>query len=519
MKAIIFARVSSRDQEDGQSIPAQVRRLTEYSLKKNFKIESTFQVTESSTKETRKQFDQIITFVKKSKEAYALITDTVDRLQRSFRETPLLDELRKQGKLELHFLREGLIINQNSNSSQLLQWDVGVLFASSYVRQLGDNVKRSQEQCIRNGQWISKAPYGYKNVTLPSGQKTIEINHEQAPFVIKIFEEYAKGNNSFQTVALKMKAEGFPLTARGKSITDRTVEIILKNPFYIGTMNAKGQLHPHKYSTVISEELFNRVQDIIYKRNKSPVQFAGKDILLRGLITCKKCNGAITGDIKKGKYVYYSCHNSKGICTKKWVKEEVLLKEMLSHFDQIKLTSDQINEIVEHVEEYEVQEQEFVKNSQRILNEKLNLTQDRISKLIDMHIDGKIDAETYHLKLEEYKREQQSLTLELKSYNTSNKAELDAAREVLELISETKEIFMSSKLDEKQQLLRFFFSNLTLNAEKLDVELREPFKTIAISQDHHIWRQKLGTLRTFRWSKLKQELKFIPAKNQLYISL
>lgn len=33
MKALIFARVSSKDQEDGQSIPAQVRRLTEYALK------------------------------------------------------------------------------------------------------------------------------------------------------------------------------------------------------------------------------------------------------------------------------------------------------------------------------------------------------------------------------------------------------------------------------------------------------------------------------------------------------
>ena len=173
MKAIIFARVSSKDQEDGQSIPAQVRRLTEYALRKNFSIDSTYQVTESSSKDTRKQFEQIINYVKKSKEPFALITDTVDRLQRSFRETPLLDELRRQGKLELHFLREGLIVNQLSNSAQLLQWDIGVLFASSYVRQLGDNVKRSQEQCIKNGQWISKAPYGYKNVSLPSGARIL----------------------------------------------------------------------------------------------------------------------------------------------------------------------------------------------------------------------------------------------------------------------------------------------------------------------------------------------------------
>lgn len=116
MKAIILARVSSKEQEEGQSIPSQVRRLTEYALKRNLQVENTFQITESSTKETRKQFDQILSFIKKSKQPIALITDTVDRLQRSFRETPLLDEMRKLGKLELHFLREGLIINKDSTA-------------------------------------------------------------------------------------------------------------------------------------------------------------------------------------------------------------------------------------------------------------------------------------------------------------------------------------------------------------------------------------------------------------------
>ena len=170
-------------------------------------------------------------------------------------------------------------------------------------------------------------------------------------YVSILFEEYAKGNNSFQTIAAKMKAAGFPLTSRGKSITHRTVEIILKNPFYIGMMNSKGQLHPHKYQTLISEQLFYTVQKVIANHHKAPVQYAGKPILLRGLISCKNCNSSVCGDIKKGKYVYYSCHNSKRICTKKWVKEEVLLKELFGYFDQIELTDDQINEIAEHIEE------------------------------------------------------------------------------------------------------------------------------------------------------------------------
>jgi site-specific DNA recombinase len=72
MKTIILARVSSKDQEDGQSIPSQVRRLTEYALKKNLKVVQTLQITESSTKETRKQFSEILAYIKQSKEPIAL---------------------------------------------------------------------------------------------------------------------------------------------------------------------------------------------------------------------------------------------------------------------------------------------------------------------------------------------------------------------------------------------------------------------------------------------------------------
>ena len=42
MKAIILARVSTKEQEDGQSIPAQVRRLTEYADKKQLSVIKVF---------------------------------------------------------------------------------------------------------------------------------------------------------------------------------------------------------------------------------------------------------------------------------------------------------------------------------------------------------------------------------------------------------------------------------------------------------------------------------------------
>lgn len=100
---------------------------------------------------------------------------------------------------------------------------------------------------------------------------------------------------------------------------------------------------------------------------------------------------------------------------------------------------------------------------------------------------GKIDSEIYHSKLDEYKRDQQNLTSEIKSYDINENDELVAAKEILEITKEAKEIFISSKLAEKQQLLGFFYSNLTLNVEKIELQLREPFKMFRGSKDPHIW--------------------------------
>lgn len=78
--------------------------------------------------------------------------------------------------------------------------------------------------------------------------------------------------------------------------------------------------------------------------------------------------------------------------------------------------------------------------------------------------------------------------LEIKSYDTGNKEELVAAKEILFPAKNAREIFMSSKLDEKQQLSGFSFSNLRLNNGLLDVELREPFGIIKKPYDQTVWR-------------------------------
>ena len=152
MKAVIFTRVSSKEQEEGHSLKAQLKRLQEYCQRAGFDIIKEFEVSESSTIGDRKQFKEMIKFVqtesKKIKSRIRLVVDSVDRLQRSFKECPLIDELRKDKIIEIHFYKEGFILHENSPSSDIMRWDFGILVAKMYVAAISDNVKRGNRYAL-----------------------------------------------------------------------------------------------------------------------------------------------------------------------------------------------------------------------------------------------------------------------------------------------------------------------------------------------------------------------------------
>ncbi len=280
MKSIILSRVSTREQaEEGQSIPAQTRRLTEYVNKKQLEHWKVFEIAESSTHDTRKKFDEVLELIRKSKEILALVVETVDRLQRSFKESVVLDDLRKEGKVEIHFVRENLVLTKSANSSQLLQWDMAVMFARSYVLQLSDNVKRSIEQKLKSGTWIGQAPIGYLNSRNNDDEKTIEPDARKSHFIVKTFELYATGNFSMKTLAEQLRKEGFTGRHDNNPISTSQIEYILKNPFYYGIMEVTGKQYQHHYAPLISMHLFMKCQKVMAEWNKKPFQYAAKPFI------------------------------------------------------------------------------------------------------------------------------------------------------------------------------------------------------------------------------------------------
>lgn len=477
MKAILLARVSSKEQEEGQSIPAQERRLKEYAERKGLTVDQIHRITESSTKDTRREFEKILEYIRASKEIIALVADTIDRIQRSFKESVILDDLRREGKVEIHFMRENLVLNLKSNSADLLRWDMGVMFSRSYVLQLSDNVKRSKEQAAKNGIWIGLAPIGYKHAVDDRGEKTIVPDPERAPHITKLFELYATGNYSLFKLVHEAEQVGFR-SKKGQRIAKSLIDEILKNPFYCGMMKTKYGLTEHHYHPLVSRTLFQQVQDVAAGYHKKPHKSVSEPFVLRGLITCAHCGCVVTPEIKKKRYIYYSCTNAKGTCKRVYVREEPLVANLSNYFDQIALNEQQIADVTRYLKDIHESEALFHTESLLTLRKEQDRIQRRLNQVYDDKLDGLIDEKMYLERVSTYKTRQTEIVEQMGRHEKADQNFYITANLVMNLAARAREIFESSEADEKRQLLDLMFQNLQLKDASLSVSVREPFLTM-----------------------------------------
>lgn len=488
MKAILLARVSSSDQEDTHSIPAQVARVTEYAEKKNLGILETFKLTEKSTTTNRKKFNQIIKRIHQSKEPIALVVETVDRLQRDFKESVTLDQYLKTGKLTIHFLRESLILNKDSNSSDIMRWDMGVMFAKNYLLQMKDNVKRSVAEKLENKEYPAEAPIGYINHRDNNDKSCINPDPERAHHVKYLLELYAAGNNSMITLAKEAEKIGLR-SKKGKKIGVSTIEHMLKNPFYYGYMRWGEFFGPHKYKPLISKNIYNKIQSVRSSWGKKPTKYASLPFAFRGLIQCKTCKSTLTPQTQKKKYTYYNC--GKRDCKQHsiYVKETQLMKEIEHVFKQLNILPQQtINDIVLSLKAACQSSSIYHISSLRSLQTEYEKLENRKSGLIDMKLDSSITAETYDKKFKEYSERQADLQHKMQRHQAANNNTYITASLVLDLAKRAWPIFKSSETLEKRQLINHIFQNCYHDGEKLIYKLKEPFNIILANANLPIWQ-------------------------------
>ena len=486
MKAIILARVSTKEQESGHSLSAQTDSLHKYAEKKEFTVVKEFCFSESAGSKIRKKFEEVIAYLRKH-QIKVLLCENVDRFTRNFKDAVDLDEMRKTEGLEVHFVKDGFFINKDASGNQMFMWEAKVFLAKQYLNRLSDDVKRSMWQKFDNHEWAGKAPIGYQNIDLEDGTKSIVPDEKNGPLVTRLFELYATGNTSYKGLATTMLKCG--LTNRtGNLLSVSSIEHILKNPFYHGLMEYGGRTNHHKYTPLISEELFEKCQSVREGWNKKPFQHQAIPFIFRGLIKCEKCGCTITPEKKKdGKYIYYSCTNFRQSCKREYVKEETLLKPVYEALKAIQVPNERQEEIAKGLRDMGKSEASFHNFHIKNLNKEYDILENRINKMYEDKLDDSITQEMYDRKLREYKEKQNKIRTEQLIHSDADEEFYVTADRIFNLAKRALEIFESSEVPEKRQLLAFLFQNLRLDGKNPLYELRSPFNLLVELATYPIW--------------------------------
>jgi DNA invertase Pin-like site-specific DNA recombinase len=128
LKAIIYVRVSSKEQqEEGFSIPAQLKLLHEYARKQGIHVVQEFKDVETAKCAGRGQFQQMVKFLRAHPDVKAILVEKTDRLYRNFKDYVTMEELDRQ----IHLVKEAEILSKESRSHAKLVHAIKVVLAKN----------------------------------------------------------------------------------------------------------------------------------------------------------------------------------------------------------------------------------------------------------------------------------------------------------------------------------------------------------------------------------------------------
>ena len=485
-KAVLLRRVSTVMQEkDGNSLQNQLEILTEYCQKKGLTIIKDAELVESSTRGVRKKFLEVIKFCQQQKGGVALVCLKTDRLFRSFTNLPEVYNMCQTGQLEIHLTQENLIINKNSKAGDITLLGLNVVMAQNYVLSLRDNVIYGMDYSVAQGRCMSKAPAGYLNVRTPEGKAAVIIDKERAPIIQKLFNEYATGLYSVKDMMKKCREWGLVSRFSGKPFDTSTIHRILNNKFYIGEMLYKNQWHKHNYETLIAPALFKTCQDIMHERKpEEPKHFktTEKPFIFRGLITCGECGCMISSDRKtkpSGKeYVYLKCSHFKGNCKNPQVNENIVLQQIEDELKNLSVPQEIMSYLRSDMEKIINQQNKALNLEIKDIRQKYDELQKQIQYTDTLLVTQKITPERSNEIVSRLKQEQYELNNKLELLTKADEKFSIAVATILSLGNNAYQIFQSSKVETKREILHLLLSNLKLQDRKISYTLRKPYDYI-----------------------------------------
>lgn len=155
IKAFLIARVSDPSQRE--ALPAQKYKLTDYAKRLNVDADY-YEFDESAFKEDREKFEKIVDKIYKYLKECIVVFDKIDRFTRAC-SSEIVNKLKRtamDGRIELHFVSDSLVITKNLPACELFRLDIGMATAGYCSSAIRDNVNHRIDQKLRDGEFPEK---------------------------------------------------------------------------------------------------------------------------------------------------------------------------------------------------------------------------------------------------------------------------------------------------------------------------------------------------------------------------
>ena len=204
-KAVLYARVSStRQRNEGWSIPAQIKFLREYAQKNNIEIVKEFVEAKTAKKAGREQFSEMLSYLLEHEDERVILVEKVDRLYRNLFDYGTVDNIKG---LEVHFVKENEILSENSRSGIKFINGIRVLMAKQYVENLSEESAKGLKERIEQG-YALYPPLGYMYGNDGKNKHAIIKDPERADYAVRAFNLFVYDNLSASSINNILYEEG-----------------------------------------------------------------------------------------------------------------------------------------------------------------------------------------------------------------------------------------------------------------------------------------------------------------------
>lgn len=477
-KAVSIARVSSKRQEDeGYSLPAQKKLLETYAIERGLKVLRTFEIAETASKsQQRKIFQSAMRYIEENGVKHLLV-EKVDRHVRNLHDAvETHDWLTADKERKVHFVKDGLVLHQNSRSQEWLNWGIRVVMAKNYIDNLREESMKGTNEKLAQGWSPSSPPLGYHTV-MKDGKRIHEPDPHTWRIIKEMFELFLRQGESAVTVTKEMARRGV-VTRGGRPYQHSKVVKMLGSKYYVGIIEFGGKEYPGNQETFISKDLFERVQNKLH--GKRPSVYKKHNPLFKNMITCGICGGVVTWQLQKGRY-YGACQRLRPECKgRKTIREDRLeedIKRMLKSLVSPKpeVVEWAMNELKTRDESSSQSAMESIKD----INERVERFMRMDTHLYDDKLAGDISYDVYQSKHDAFMKQISELQDEKDHLERSLDSKTEKIIAFTKLSQKAAELYDTRSIRQKRVIITKLFQNITFEQGFVSVKYKELAQVIA----------------------------------------